>query len=189
MRKLTTDERRLWDFVTRSVTPLKSRHLSENQDAGADCAPPAPSSRRPASAQGAAEARPTHRATHHKPLHLGHLVDLDASMAKTFRKGRMPSDGRLDLHGLTLAQAHSALVYFVRHKAERGARCLLVITGKGATNPNADIPRGRIKAELMHWLNAAPLRQLILAVTEANKNQSNSGAVYILLKRRDKTRI
>ena len=185
MRKLTSDERRLWDFVTRSVTPLKPRHAAEKQDDALGPAPRLTSSRIAAPAV-APERMPAHRAPHHKPLQVGHLVDLDASTAKTFRKGRMPCDGRLDLHGLTLAQAHSALVYFVRHQADRGARCLLVITGKGATSANADKPRGRIKGELMHWLNAAPLRQVILAVTEANTNQTNSGAVYVLLKRRER---
>lgn len=178
MRKFNADERRLWDFVTRTVTPLKPRHPSEQQEIASvvadDALPPK---------HAPLELTPTpHRAPHHKPLHVGHLVDLDAATAKTFRKGRMPRDATLDLHGLTLAQAHSTLIHFVRSQSERGARCLLVITGKGAVN--ADSSRGRIKHELMHWLNAASLRPLVLAVTEANPKQSNGGAVYVLLKRR-----
>ena len=145
MRKLTPEDRRIWDFVTRSVTPLRPRHPStENTQ------PVLPPSQRQF------DVSPTpalaHRMNHQQPLHVGRLVDLDAATAKKFRKGHMPCDGRLDLHGLTLAQAHSALVHFIRSQAERGARCLLVITGKGAVDPSTERPRGRIKAELMHWL-------------------------------------
>lgn len=179
MRKLNPEDRRLWDFVTRSVTPLKPRHAAVDSF---DQAPtPQPRATDPVKSTAVSL-----RQTHHQPLHVGRLVDLDAATAKKFRKGHMPCDARLDLHGLTLAQAHSALVHFIRSQSERGSRSVLVITGKGAVDPNTERPRGRIKAELMHWLNAAPLRHVILAVTEANPKQSTGGAVYILLKRRER---
>jgi DNA-nicking Smr family endonuclease len=171
MRKLSPEDRRLWDFVTRSVTPLTPRHATPEPA-------PAPPARRivmrPSETPPAAQ-----RPAAHRPLQVGRTVDLDAATARKFRKGRMPCDGTLDLHGLTVAQAHAALDRFVRHNAERGARCLLVVTGKG--DSRAEPARGRIKAELMHWLNAAPLRPLILAVTEAHRG---GGAVYVLLRRR-----
>lgn len=186
MRKLNPEERRLWEFVTRSVTPLRPRHHSDDADAPAaslpkkervqhtpePVAPPAP-----------------HRPSHLSPLHVGKTVDLDAATAKKFKRGKMPCDARLDLHGLTLAQAHSALISFIRHQAELGARSVLVITGKGApAKNNEDRPTGKIKAELIYWLNAAPLRPFILAVNEAAPCQGGSGAVYVLLKRRDRVR-
>jgi DNA-nicking Smr family endonuclease len=181
MRKLSPEDRRLWDFVTRSVVPIKPRHAA--LDDGAPLPKPTQSRRNVTTAPA-----PPHRAVHQQPLHVGRLVDLDGATAKKFRKGRMPCDGRLDLHGLTLAQAHNALVHFIRSQAERGARCVLVITGKGSSAAHTEgalhSSRGRIKAELMHWLNAAPLRQVILAVTPANPKQPESGAVYVLLKRR-----
>jgi len=179
MRKLTPEDRRLWEFVTRSVTPLKPRHATS------DNAEPTPTPQLRA-AEIVKSPTVTHRQAHQQPLHVGRLVDLDAATANKFRKGRMPCDARLDLHGLTLAQAHNSLVHFIRNQSERGARSVLVITGKGAIDPTTERPRGRIKAELMHWLNAAPLRHVILAVTEANPKQSTGGAVYILLKRRER---
>jgi len=173
MRKLSPDDRRLWAFVTRSVTPLAPRHASVVEDAHV-----------PHRTTVALEppAAPVHRPTHHQPLRVGHVVDLDAATAQKFRKGKMPRDASLDLHGLTLAQAHGALIHFIHAQSSRGARCVLVITGKGSV----DGSRGRIKAELMHWLNAGSLRPLILAVTEANPKQAVSGAVYVLLKRRER---
>jgi DNA-nicking Smr family endonuclease len=178
MRKLSPDERRLWDFVTRSVTPLSPRHAAGIEDAS----PPriAPVSFDPAPI--------AHRSAHHQPLRVGHLVDLDAATAKTFRKGKMPRDAALDLHGLTLAQAHAALIHFIHAQAARGSRCVLVITGKGSPDGQGKEGRGRIKAELMHWLNAGSLRPFILGVTEANPKQPVGGAVYVLLKRRERAR-
>jgi len=191
MRKLNPDERRLWDFVTRSVTPLRPRHASDTQ---ADETPPA-KTRAGHKAESSAPATPEqkaapHRTAHIGPLHVGKPIDLDGATAKKFKRGRMPVDARLDLHGLTLAQAHGALISFVRTQADHGARCVLVITGKGAQNQNdfQQPPKGRIKAELIHWLNAAPLRAFILAVTEAGPRQGGSGAVYVMLKRRDRVR-
>ena len=177
MRKLSPDDRRLWAFVTRSVTPLSPRHAAEAEE---------PTAPRAHVMRSEPPARVAHRQAHHQPLHVGRLVDLDAATAQRFRKGKMPRDATLDLHGLTLAQAHGALVHFIHAQSSRGARCVLVITGKGSADGSGNKSRGRIKAELMHWLNAASLRPLILAVTEANPKQSVGGAVYVLLKRRER---
>lgn len=175
MRKLTPDERRVWEFVTKSVTPLRPRH-APNEPVEVPKAPVRP-------AVTAVPEPPSHRPVHLAPLQLGRTVDIDAATARKFKRGQMPCDAKLDLHGLTLAQAHGALTHFIRVQSERGARSVLVITGKGS-RAGDDKPRGRIKAELMHWLNAAPLRAYVLAVTEAGPRQGGTGATYVLLKRR-----
>jgi DNA-nicking Smr family endonuclease len=185
MRKLNPEDKRLWEFVTRSVTPLKERRHSAD-DALAELAEKPIKTKLKYSA---VEALPTpvkKEAPALKPLHVGTAVDLDAATAKKFKRGKMPVDARLDLHGLTLAQAHAALISFIRTQAERGARSVIVVTGKGS--PNAERPTGKIKAELIHWLNAGSVRPYILAVNEATPRQGGSGAVYVLLKRRDRVR-
>lgn len=191
MRKLKAEERRLWDFVTRNVTPLRDRHPSDDasDDHQAVTSPKKVSRAPPPQSQPLPLPKHTPAQTHNKPLHVGKPVDLDGSTAKKLKKGQLPCDAKLDLHGLTLAQAHSALISFMRHQSERGARCVLVITGKGSSNADHPAkPGGRIKAELVHWLNAQPLRPFILAVTEAPARQGGSGAVYVLLKRRERMR-
>lgn len=47
----------------------------------------------------------------------------------------------IDLHGMTLNQAHRAVMDFLEHHACVGSRSVLIITGK----------RGRISRELPHW--------------------------------------
>ncbi len=189
MRKLNPEERRLWDFVTRSVTPLKGRHHSADDPVPVDTPAPKPSRTpldRATLEQLLNNPAPKKEHAAHKPLHINNTVDLDAATARKFKRGKMPCDAKLDLHGLTLAQAHNALINFIRTQADRGARSVIVVTGKGS--PNAEKPTGKIKSELMHWLNAAPLRPFILAVNEAAPHQGGSGAVYVLLKRKERMR-
>ena len=47
------------------------------------------------------------------------------------RRGRLPIEARLDLHGMTQATAERTLTDFVQRMAGDGRRNLLVITGQG----------------------------------------------------------
>ena len=58
-------------------------------------------------------------------------VPLDRRLKQRLARGSEPIDARVDLHGLTQAQAHDLLVRFVRTASRQGARVVLVITGKG----------------------------------------------------------
>jgi DNA-nicking Smr family endonuclease len=115
-----------------------------------------------------------------KPLQLGAVADMDKRTAQRFKRGDLHIDGRLDLHGMTLDQAHNALLSFVRSAHARGARCVVVVTGKG----DPDKGGGRIRREAPLWLNQSTLRPLVLAVTEARTHHGGGGALYVLLKRK-----
>jgi DNA-nicking Smr family endonuclease len=110
----------------------------------------------------------------------GRSADLDRSTADKLRRGLLPVEARLDLHGHRQAEAHRALDAFVTRAAHAGKRCLLVITGKG----NAPGSEGVLRQALPRWLNEAPLRAQILAMTEAQPRDGGSGAFYLLLKRK-----
>ena len=103
---------------------------------------------------------------------------MDRRTAKRFKRGELGVDGRIDLHGLTLDQAHAALGGFIRREHGRGSRCVVVVTGKGRES------EGKIRRETPHWLNQPTLRPLVLAVTEARTRDGGTGAFYVLLKRR-----
>lgn len=125
----------------------------------------------------------------------GRVAGLDRRTAERFRKGTLPIDSRLDLHGLNREQAHAALRLFVRQCHAAGKRCLLVITGKGARGkPDADNPYttpeppGRLKREVPGWLANADLAPMILATATAIPRDGGSGALYILLRRRREDR-
>lgn len=113
--------------------------------------------------------------------------DMDRRTEERFRQGRMAIEARLDLHGLTLVEAHTALQQFIRLQYASGARCLLVITGKGErpdTKPWYEGTRGQIKRNMQQWLAEDALRPMILSVAPARQNHGGQGAFYVLLRRR-----
>jgi DNA-nicking Smr family endonuclease len=97
----------------------------------------------------------------------------------------MAIDGRLDLHGLTQAEAHDRLSGFVKAAQARGKRVLLVITGKGYKAPNSQHggESGVLRRAVPRWLNAPDLRPLVLAIHAAQPRHGGEGALYVLLKR------
>ena len=105
---------------------------------------------------------------------------MDRRQAQRLKRGQLPVDSQLDLHGLTLERAHVALSTFIRSAHARGARLVVVVTGKG----NLKRGGGRIRNEAPHWLNQPDLRSLVVAVTEARGRDGGSGALYVLLKRK-----
>jgi DNA-nicking Smr family endonuclease len=177
-RELSSEDLKIWRHVTRSVNPLhglSSRHPSDDETDGQDEEP----SRPKVPLQHALEPAPRAQPRPAPPLTVGATADMDRRTAQRFKRGEMVVDGRIDLHGLTLDQAHAALTSFIRGAHGRGARCVVVVTGKGKA-PGI----GKIRNETPSWLNQAPLRPLVLAVSEARHRDGGSGALYVLLKRK-----
>ncbi len=103
---------------------------------------------------------------------------VDASLKKRFERGDLPIDGKIDLHGLTLEQAHRRFISFIAAKIAAGARFLLVVTGKGAGG------EGVIRKNLPLWCDAPDLKPHILQRTQAKLQHGGSGATYILLRKK-----
>jgi len=130
------------------------------------------------------------------PSPRGRVAGVDRRTAERLRRGQMPIEARLDLHGMTQHQAHGALALFVRQCHAAGKRCILVITGKGAAGRRHRIeghlsgsmmqdrePPGVLKRKLPMWLKEPDLKPLVLSTSQATPEHGGSGAVYILLKR------
>jgi DNA-nicking Smr family endonuclease len=109
----------------------------------------------------------------------GRRIDAPADLVRSMRRGMLPIDGRLDLHGLTAAQAQEKLVEFLRTMRSRNERCVLVIHGKGERIPGAGVLRGEIAA----WLSQGKAREHVLAFTTARDDDGGEGAVYVALRR------
>jgi len=92
----------------------------------------------------------------------------------------MTIEGRLDLHGMTRERAHHALKAFLFRAHDRGARCVLVVTGKGTGRDGG----GVLRRDVPHWLNQAGLRHFVLGIAHAQPRDGGEGALYVLLKRR-----
>ncbi len=103
---------------------------------------------------------------------------LERKREKDLRKGALEIEARLDLHGLTQAQAFAALADFMRRNVRAGKRRLLVITGAGRDG------EGVLRRNLKSWLSRLPEANSILAIREAAPRHGGKGAFYVLLKKR-----
>ena len=102
----------------------------------------------------------------------------DRRTVQRLKRGMMPIDGRLDLHGLTQKEAHERLASFIAIKQRQGARCVLVITGRGIRYG------GILKHMTPRWLDEPPNRERVLTYSDAQIKHGGDGALYVLLRRR-----
>lgn len=111
---------------------------------------------------------------------------MDAKAFARMSRGKLLPDARIDLHGLTLAEAHPELIRFVLDAHGRGHRLALVITGKGRRGRDDDpVPQrtGALKHQVPVWLHQPPLAPLVLQVAEAHLRHGGAGAYYVYLRR------
>jgi DNA-nicking Smr family endonuclease len=106
--------------------------------------------------------------------------EIDGNTFEKLRKGKIPVEAILDLHGMTQAQAHQNLIGFVTRAFQSQKRCVLVITGKGNRNPGEV---GILKSRLPDWLNIPPLENMVLSHTQSKQKHGGSGAFYLYLKK------
>lgn len=167
----------LWDRFTAGVAPLGGRHRNNAPDL--ESAPFEAAPRAPRNATG--------RATSAAPppglpeLRHDSQPGIDKSSARKLKKGRHDIEGRIDLHGMTSAQAHRALDGFIEASHRAGKRCVLVITGKGL-KPDGSV--GVIRSAVPRWLNLEPNRGRLLAFHYATPRDGGEGALYVMLKRK-----
>jgi len=105
---------------------------------------------------------------------------LDRGTETRLRRGKLPIDRTLDLHGMTQTAAHAALDRALAHARAAGERVLLVVTGKGGIDPE----RGVLRRMVPLWLASGPHAGAVLRVTSARIPHGGSGAYYVLLRRR-----
>lgn len=113
-------------------------------------------------------------------------LQMDAKAFGKMTRGKLSPEARIDLHGMTLAEAHPELIRFILSAHSNGLRLVLVITGKGKPgDDHGPIPRrtGVLRQQVPHWLRQPPLGSAILQVTEAHLRHGGSGACYIYLRR------
>jgi DNA-nicking Smr family endonuclease len=108
---------------------------------------------------------------------------LDAAWDRRLARGHVEPDFTVDLHGHSLNAAYWLLDESLARAAARGARLVLLITGKP---PRGEPPatRGKIRAAVGDWLAASPHAGNIAAVRAAHPRHGGAGALYIVLRRR-----
>jgi DNA-nicking Smr family endonuclease len=113
------------------------------------------------------------------PLALDRFAGIDRANAERLKRGLHKVEARLDMHGMTQAEAHRALGAFIGQSRDAGYRCVLVITGRGL-GPNGP---GILKSAVPRWLQEPELRRHVLAMAPAQPRHGGGGAAYLLLRR------
>ncbi|GGE20678.1 DNA-nicking endonuclease, Smr domain [Gemmobacter megaterium] len=192
-RSLRPDEEEIWELVARTARAMHpARPKQPDVEPAAQKPPPKPA-KPPA---GLPEFRIGNRAPQLPARHdlsptiaqqlATSPLRMDAGVHKAMRRGKLMPEARLDLHGLTLAEAHPELIHFVLNAHAAGMRLVLVITGKGKDRDNGGpIPTrtGALRHQLPHWLRLPPLGPVVLQIAEAHLKHGGAGAFYVYLRR------
>lgn len=182
-RSLRPDEKELWEKVRQStvplletakdavvetvrridrpITPIKISHFVMGESV-----PTKPLQRKPATSV---------------------AVAMDSKKFDRLKKGKLSPDAKIDLHGMTLHEAHPALIGFVLSAHQKAHRLVLVVTGKGKPADNGEYfssQGGILKQQVPRWLGEHPLAPLVLQVSEAHGKHGGGGALYVYLRRR-----
>jgi DNA-nicking Smr family endonuclease len=97
-------------------------------------------------------------------------------LAAKLRRGQWSVQSELDLHRLTVDEAHDALSDFIVESRARRLRCVRIVHGKGLTSPGKEpVLKGKVRRWLAHW-------DEVLAYTEAPRHAGGGGALLVLLK-------
>jgi len=192
-RTLRPDEEELWKKVADTATPLNPQG---SLPAPIDLLNTAKPKRKPAEMPAlepfsiGQTAKPVSARYDVVPSVGEHLsqqpIQMDGKAFNRMRRGKLKPEGRIDLHGMTLAQAHPALTRFILSAHSAQKRLVLVITGKGRQGDDTGpIPqrRGALKHEVPQWLRSGALRGVVLQITEAHQKHGGAGAYYVYLRR------
>lgn len=204
--KRTPPDMALWDKVAETVAPLPKRRRAK------PAARPTPEPRfqpplEPSPAAAAAQPKPAPPQSEQKKKPKPTIVKptgptapaapkvqaprrpasaIDRRAKRRLASGQIEIDDAIDLHGMTQAQAHTALKQFLVRAQADGARYVLVITGKGAPEASdtalwGKAPRGILRKRLPEWCAAADLSSIVLAVDGAHQRHGGDGAFYLRL--------
>lgn len=122
-----------------------------------------------------------------EPPATGRPVRMDRKTYSRMKRGKADPEARIDLHGMTVAAAQTALIGFILRAYADEKRLVLVITGKGRHADDGDpVPRrtGVLRQHLPEWLSSSPLNQIVLDWTSSHQRHGGSGAFYVYLRRR-----
>lgn len=190
-RALRPDEKELWDKVRRGAAPLHPDKKTILRDAVEAMKPGPPAAPEPPPRFHIGDASRPDSGRHDLSPALsetlsGLPVRMDRRRFGSMKKGKLKPERRIDLHGMTMAHAHPALLRFIQEAHADGLRLVLVITGKGRDGDHGGpipVRRGVLKHQVPHWLHSMPLKPLVLQVTEAHLKHGGSGAYYVYLRR------
>lgn len=189
-RKLHKDELELWGKVAETAVPMHPKRRKP-QEALRNAMPVVKRAREPI-----APLEMSTSAKEYRPA-IDVLPDIRERVAKApvqmdkkahgrLKQGKLKPEAKIDLHGMTLDQAHPRLTAFIMKAYQTQKRLVLVVTGKGKLRDDGGpipVRFGVLRHQVPQWLSTPPLAQLVLQVTEAHLRHGGGGAYYVYLRR------
>ncbi|MGE5841918.1 MAG: Smr/MutS family protein [Deltaproteobacteria bacterium] len=111
----------------------------------------------------------------------GAVQGFNRKLMKKLKRGELPVQGHIDLHGLTKQDAETAVTDFLLDSFRNGMRCVLIVHGRGLNSPES-LPV--LKEGLPQWLNRGRVRKVVLAFATARPYDGGTGATYVFLRKR-----
>jgi DNA-nicking Smr family endonuclease len=182
----------LWRRVAAEVRPIRRRRQAKSgeptplqKDAGTVLQSDGAPDRKPPifatdQTPPATSKKPSSEAT---KLHHGVAPGLDRRTLVKLRRGLIPVDQKLDLHGCTYDEGRKTVERFLIRSEAAGRRCVLIITGRGLRREGS----GVLRKAVPQWLNDPQNRQFVLGFSFATAAHGGDGALYVLLRRRRKS--
>ena len=95
-----------------------------------------------------------------------------ADMRK-LRRGQFAIQDEIDLHGMTVREAHAQLRAFIAEASRRRLGCVRVVHGKGlGSGPNGPVLKAGVNRWLTQW-------DTVAAFCSAQPRDGGTGAIYV----------
>ena len=191
-RKLSPEERELWQKVAASARSLRPEKRNHAETLPAPAPEVTPKKTRPDVRDfRIGQSAPDYAFRHDLAPSIAEGLErqpvlMDRKAHRNMTRGKLEPEARIDLHGMTLAQAHPAMTRFILSAHDRGCRLVLVITGKGKRGfDEGPIPQrqGVLRHQVPQWLRMPPLGAVVMQVSPAHLKHGGAGAYYVYLRR------
>lgn len=100
---------------------------------------------------------------------------IGTDVVRRLRRGEWAIRSQIDLHGMRVDEARSALGEFLQNAVRQDIRCVRVIHGKGLGSLNREPV---LKGKVLKWLVQ---RHEVMAFCQARPNDGGAGALIVLL--------
>ncbi|MFH2218424.1 MAG: Smr/MutS family protein [Pseudomonadota bacterium] len=112
----------------------------------------------------------------------GHRVNPE--ITRRLHRGDFSIQAHIDLHGLSVEDAHAAFEVLLKDSIVTGKRAVLIVHGRGLSSPDKPV----LKTRLIKWLTTGPWRKWVMAFSSARACDGGTGATYVLLRARPMTK-
>ncbi|HAC79705.1 MAG: Smr/MutS family protein [Candidatus Binatia bacterium] len=106
-------------------------------------------------------------------------LSIDPHSMERIRRGKMPIEAQVDLHGCTQEEALSSVNEFLEESWNAKRRLVLVITGKGTARDGG----GVLRSAVPRWITDGRFRSCLVGISAADNRHGGDGAVYVMLRK------